>query len=90
MSSDLRQSLVELESLFKEGKSSASSTSQKLGKLKVSQNFTGITVCDRCPCISADEQLELAQSGLYFAPPTGNPEDLAATSEQASLHTCRR
>lgn len=36
MSTNLQQSLVDLESSFKQGKASAAATSQKLGKLKVS------------------------------------------------------
>ena len=75
MSSDLQQSLYELEALFKQGKTTSGDVTKKLTKLKVSQV--------KCRFERQEltlVQLELAQSGLYFAPPTANPDDLAATS----------
>ncbi|ORY33767.1 SAC3/GANP/Nin1/mts3/eIF-3 p25 family-domain-containing protein [Naematelia encephala] len=70
MSSDLQQSLTELQQLFDKSGGSKAEVSQRLVKLK----------------------LELAQSGLYFAPPSGNVQDLVATRsilELGAFHSLR-
>lgn len=65
MSADLQQSLSELQRLFDSG--DKDSTTKLITQLKVG-------VWERKLIV----QIKLAQSGLYFAPPEGNPQDLLA------------
>ena len=70
--SNLPQALTELRTAFDSPKGSSEEVTKRLSKLRVSHR-------SRTQLQELNPQLELVQSGLYFAPPTGNVEDLVAT-----------
>lgn len=70
MSLDLQQSVAQLQQLFDAGK-----------KDEVTKLVTQLKVSHGMHAPEANHQIQLAQSGLYFAPPDANPQDLLAARE---------
>ena len=72
MSLDLQQSLAELQTAFDAPGGSKDDVTKLITQLKVSSFARELQLTI---------QIKLAQSGLYFAPPDANPQDLLAARE---------